>query len=235
MKKVVLNKSEHLPSPPPAGQPPCGAAVSRAAGLGAAHLVPHAGAPPCQAAGGRSGRGGGYARGWCTAMPGCRWLGDKSGGGRGSGEGRMHRGLFARAYRSSMPPLPHLAACGGSACLRDHSPFSPPPPARLQGEARRLVEEQAEAALASEDIVEMRHELVEAMGKYDKASEENSMLRYGWEGRGDHDGGLGAEVVRGRWWIGCSSQRCNRHLELTLSCEVCRLSPPPPPPLVIIL
>jgi len=44
------------------------------------------------------------------------------------------------------------------------------------------VEEQAEAALASEDVVELRHELVEAMAKADKISEENSMLRSGRTG-----------------------------------------------------
>ncbi|GAX75484.1 hypothetical protein CEUSTIGMA_g2927.t1 [Chlamydomonas eustigma] len=49
--------------------------------------------------------------------------------------------------------------------------------ARLQGEARRLVEEQAEAVLSVEDVVEMRHELVEMKSKYDKTSEENSELR----------------------------------------------------------
>ena len=51
-------------------------------------------------------------------------------------------------------------------------------PHGMQGEARRLVEDQAEAALASEDVVELRHELVEFMAKYDKASEENSQLRW---------------------------------------------------------
>lgn len=39
------------------------------------------------------------------------------------------------------------------------------------------MEEQAEAALASEDVVELRHELVEAMAKADKICEENSLLK----------------------------------------------------------
>ncbi|KAG1678296.1 hypothetical protein FOA52_013917 [Chlamydomonas sp. UWO 241] len=49
--------------------------------------------------------------------------------------------------------------------------------ARLQAELRRLVEEQAEAVLGCEDLIEMRHELTESMSKMGMLAEENSRLR----------------------------------------------------------
>ena len=49
--------------------------------------------------------------------------------------------------------------------------------AKLQGDVRKLLEEQADGVIQCEDLVELRHELVESMKKYDKSCDDNSELK----------------------------------------------------------
>ena len=49
---------------------------------------------------------------------------------------------------------------------------------RLQTEARRAVEEQADSVLASDNVVQLRDEIAELMVRYDEQCENNSALKW---------------------------------------------------------